>query len=489
MAEPLAPGHPSVVFNEDATRASILIPADAAGVTPESLVRLARERGIELDDQALATLEAIALDFAGEPRHLDRPFASSTPAQHGRDGGFELEAKLREDAAVRPTETDEPVNHYERRLYRRVARGEVIGTLTRPTQGRDGRDLTGRVLRARDGRPCPVHFDKELVIGPDGAVRSPCDGILSTDRKRLRVTPVFDVPASVDFSTGNIEFAGSVHVRGDVRDRFRLDIGENLIVDGVIEAASVRVKGGLHARTGMAARGLGRILVREDVEAGYLNAVSGAIEGSLTVHREVRNCTLTIGGDLHCHRGAVIGGSLSVSGGIDVGALGSPAGAHTTLKLGAVPFLDHSARTLMRRILALQAQRDAALPHIAALEHAPGTLSPTDQGRLSTLHERLDKIDAEANDANAELDRVRAINATGADVKLRIGTVIFPNVRLLVGNRIITFVNECKGPLHLGTDLQHRPVLRMGDGPMRPLDLYARSITVEYAPEPGSSAA
>ena len=134
------------------------------------------------------------------------------------------------------------------------------------------------------------------MIGPDGTVRSPCDGILATDRKRLRVTPVFDVPASVDFSTGNIDFAGSVHVRGDVRDRFRLDIGENLIVDGVIEAASVRCKGGLHARTGMAARGLGRILVREDVEAGYLNAVSGAVEGSLTVHREVRNCTLTIGG-------------------------------------------------------------------------------------------------------------------------------------------------------------------------------------------------
>ena len=143
---------------------------------------------------------------------------------------------------------------------------------------------------------------------------------------------MLEVRDAIDISTGNIEFHGTVIVRDGVRDRFEVKATEDIIVDGLIEAATINCGRNFTCRRGMAAKGQGQLVVDGDAVVGYLNNVKGRIKGNLTVQREMINCDLVIGGDLICDQGTVIGGNVVVRGSVRVAALGSKAETSTSLE-------------------------------------------------------------------------------------------------------------------------------------------------------------
>lgn len=472
---------PFVAVDDDMLRARVVVPAECepGAVDIGLLAALARERGIEVTPQIEQMLGDVVREFRAERCDIDRVFVEGRAPVHGENGRFMWRPEY--DPTNLAPEIDpndlRPVDHYEQHRYLRVSEGEWVASVSEPTEGRDGRDVTGRVMIAAPGRRHLVHIEDSLRVETDGKVIACLSGILVAQERRVKVTPAFEVAGDVNFSTGNIRFKGSVHVRGGVEDRFLVNATQSVIIDGLIGDGVIRAGENLRARVGMAARERGRISIEGDAEVGYLLNVTGKVRGTLRFHRELVYCYLTTGGDLRGPNGTVMGGALAVSGGVDIGTLGSPAGAPTLLTLGAVPFLDNAMRKVLRQIETQESKLRQVQLDLYPLINAGIALSEGDHARFTHLMGRAAEIDGELaklHDKRRELERLAA---RCPHVDVHVGRVIHPGVMLIAEDRIYRFDRTAKGPLQIGWDGDRRLKIRVGSGPLCPIENYAVGLT------------
>ncbi len=324
-----------VTIEDGGAVAKVIIPDDfdPARLDAALLANFVRKRGIVVSSAVEAQLLRVAKTFRDEPGRLEQVIARSTAAIDGKDGRIEWMEGLDPTAGPAGQDDSDVVDYYNQVAYVRAAKGSHVATVHEPTPGQDGCDVTGKTIKAKPGRTCDVKIDPSLSLDGNGRVIAEVDGILEYQHGVLRVSRVLEVRGSIDFSSGNIDFDGAVIVRDGVRDRFEVKATEDIIVDGLIEAATIKCGRNFTCRQGMAAKGQGQLVVDGDAVAGYLNNVTGRIKGNLTVQRELINCDLVIGGDLICDKGTVIAGNLVVGGSIRVAALGSNAETSTSLIL------------------------------------------------------------------------------------------------------------------------------------------------------------
>jgi len=417
-----------VTIEDRGSAAKVIIPDDfdPALLDAALLAKLVLKRGIDVNSAVEAQLQRVVKTFRDEPSRLEQVIARSTAAIDGQDGRLEwvegFDPTTRPSAAVGQDDT-EVVDYYNQVGYVRVAKGSHVATLHEPTLGEDGRNVTGRTIRAKPGRRHDVKIDPSLSLDGNGRVIAQVDGILEYQHGALKVNRVFEVCGSIDFSTGNIDFDGTVIVRDGVGDRFEVKATEDIIVDGLIEAATINCGRNFTCPRGMAAKGQGQLAVDGDAVVGYLNNVKGCIKGNLTVQRELINCDLVIGGDLICDQGTVIGGNVAVSGSVRVGALGSNAERSTSLILDS-------------------------------------TTLPTT------------KLEA------CEDERAECVQKMSEDsaVDVQIHKVIHPGVCITIGDVEVSFGVALKGPIKIGRDAHQRLYFREGDGPTRPLNTLAKIV-------------
>ena len=66
----------------------------------------------------------------------------------------------------------------------------------------------------------------------------------------LRVNETLTL-AKVDLSTGNINFDGSLHIKGDVADGVAVDVSGSVLVEGVVARATIVAGGDIVIKNGI----------------------------------------------------------------------------------------------------------------------------------------------------------------------------------------------------------------------------------------------
>lgn len=215
----------------DGSVAKVIIPRDFPKQTLDAsqLAAVVRQRGVSIDATVEARLQQIVQAFHDESDQLEHVIAESIPAVNGQDGRLEWVEGF--DPATEPRAENAPddseaVSYYDRVAYIHVTEGSHVATLHEPTEGEDGRDVTGRTLKARPGKRCDAKIDSTFMVDSSGHVIAQADGVLQYNKGVLKLSRLFEVKGYVDFSTGNIDFDGTVNVRQGVRDRFEVKATE-----------------------------------------------------------------------------------------------------------------------------------------------------------------------------------------------------------------------------------------------------------------------
>ena len=193
------------------------------------LAKLVQQRGIAIDSAVETQLLKIIEAFRHEPKRLEQVIARSTAPVDGQDGTLEWMKGFDPTAgpAAAVTQDDSgAVDYYNQVSYVGVAEGTHVATLHEPTPGEDGRDVTGRTIKAKPGRRYDVKIDSSLDVDASGRVIAQVDGILEYEHGVLKVSRLFEIRGAVDFGTGNVDFDGTVIVRDGIRDRFELKAAE-----------------------------------------------------------------------------------------------------------------------------------------------------------------------------------------------------------------------------------------------------------------------
>lgn len=372
---------PTVFLSRDHLTAWLLVyPPVGAGreLNRDLLDRALKENQVVfgIDEELLTRL----------PEDRDRYFhlflaAKGCPPVHGRDGGV---VDMFQRELVREVVVDEydQVDYTALNLFQNVEEGETICQIIPSLAGTPGMTVLGREIPAKDGKPAAPPKGRNTELSEDGSrLVASRAGHVEFAGRTFQVKPVLEIPGDVDFSTGNINFLGDVHIKGDVTSGFNVRAMGNIIVDGLVEAATVEAGGDLVVAKGVVGNSQALILARRNVYAKYLENCRVHARENLQADCVI-NCSVYCNGvvEVRSGRGTIIGGRIRAAQAVSASVVGSKSERVTAIDLGGMPCEDFDRDALLQEMRELREEYERT-------ECQPD--SPTKTTRMSNLRMKM----------------------------------------------------------------------------------------------------
>lgn len=293
-----------------------------------------------------------------EPERYFRLFfaARGIPAVHGKNGyvvdlfARKLERRLVEDEFGQ-------LNYASLNLVQNVAEGDVICRFIPPTEGQPGRTVTDMELPARDGRPASPPVGRNTQVSEDGkTLIASKSGHVEYTGRGFQVKPVLDIEGNVDYSTGNINFVGDVHVKGDVLSGFSIRAMGDITVEGVVESCSIEAGGDLTVVKGIVGNDEAVICAQRSIFTKFME--NCCAYARVSVHTDcLVNCDVYSDGvvEVRSGRGAIIGGRIWAAQEISANSVGSEAERPAVICLGGLPCEEFERDVVTREIAEIEA--------------------------------------------------------------------------------------------------------------------------------------
>ncbi len=478
-----ADGEINVSITSDGEQATLSAPPGLSPemVSPQALTLIVQQAEVLIDQSVERNIAEFSASYGDGDCEHTAVIATATPPVPGDDAriewseGFDPSPQASTDDAGEPSSDDQDKarDHYEGQNYVVVKAGGVIGVVHPATDGTDGTDVRCRVIKPRPGKPIAIKFHSSVSADAQGQITAQIDGVLVLARGELSVSQMLDVSGDVDFSTGHIDFDGSVTVAGAVRPGFTVKASKDIRIGKLIEGADISCAGDMVARSGMVGQGRGTIAIGGNAQFPYLDSVKGTVKGNLVVEREIIDCRLTIGKDLKCPNGAILGGEVEVTGSLVVKVLGSEGWTPTTVALGDVPMLRENRTVIAKAAEALKPKLEKFAEEKRLMEMNPRP-SPSEKERLTEISFEASELETKLRACTAKLSEIDAAVKSRRKLDVHITKTIHPKVKLRVGDATVLFKEAVTGPVWICWDAKGQLVYRTSSGTVRPLAEIAR---------------
>jgi len=276
-----------------------------------------------------------------EPIEMDIAFGS--PVKEGEDARIEYlykkENTPEEVAAPVPEEAEDgridyrAVHHIDN-----IAKGTLLARKIPATKGTAGMTVTGQATEARDGKDIEVVAGKGVVVSPTNKDEwvADTDGQVIVKDNKISVMALYEIPGDVNLSTGNIDFVGTVIVRGDVKDGFKVFAGEDIVVNGVVEAAELKAGGKLTIAGGLSGNDRAKVSCQRDANIKYIRNAHVDVGGNLTTAQAIMHSKVTVGGKVTVagKKGVIVGGQVIAGQEVNAASIGSNFATLTEIIVG-----------------------------------------------------------------------------------------------------------------------------------------------------------
>ncbi len=423
-----------------------------AYVTPEAvgeplpvdaLEQLVRGAGVSHGLDAGLLAQAAAGD-AGK----NYPVARASEPQPGDDGRVVMLVEA--PVATGPTVLDDGrVDYLTRDSIANVTAGQPVASIVPPTAGTPGTGVDGRPLDPRPGRPVRSPVGRNVELSEDGlqVLASMAGELGVAGSGRISVVDVHRVPGDVDVSTGNIDFVGSVAIRGRIRTGLTVRAAADIIVGDAVEGAVLEAGGDIIVSGGIRPSGRGSVTAAGSVKAGFIEHGTVVAGSDVLVGEAILHSQVEAGGEVRVagRRGLIAGGRIRAGRGITARVAGAQLATKTLLELGVS---DRTRQELREAAELLKQLKEGLKTVSAALEHPGLADNPEMLARLRATrqdsHNRVQETEAQM----ARLDERFQVARKGRVV---ISDIVHAGVRVNIGNSHYR-VTERISPARFGLD-------------------------------------
>lgn len=373
-------------------------------------------------------IDAEALDRIIEERPYFRLvlIALGTPAVPGKDG-YVIENFAKEREKSFAMDDRGKLDYKTQNSIQGVREGEVLCQIIAPTPGTDGVNIQGDVLKAKAGKEAKVLVGRNTELNEEKTqLVAKMDGQLKFQAGRFNVDPQLDVSGDVNYDVGNIDFYGDVRITGDVREGFTVRSAGSVVVDGLVEAATIEADGDVIIQNGIAGDERAVIKAGGTVKAAYME--------SCTVYagKEVHANNI-IGSNIYCDekiivksgRGTIIGGKHVAGKKIEANTIGCRAERPTELVVGETPNIRKKKEDLQESIEKSGKELEEMDRTIKYLAGAAGNNAQKRQKMEELLLHRTILVDQHER-AQKELEEVLQGGGSGAKGRIIADTVYPP---------------------------------------------------------------
>ncbi|XID95104.1 FapA family protein [Paenibacillaceae bacterium WGS1546] len=366
--------------------------------------------------------------------------AVGTPPVAGKDGYIKVLYGDADDEDKRPVEREDgSVDYRQVTQLANVKAGQLIAERFPAVPGVPGKAVTGEDVAPKEGKDAQFKIGKNVVVNPEKiAMYAAIDGLVTkTDKDKLNVFPVYEVNGDVDYNVGNIDFVGTVVIRGNILTGFRVKASGDIRVTGGIEGAEVESDGSIEIAGGIIGSNKGLVKAGRHIRCSFIqegNAVAGE---DVLVTQSIMHSNVRAGKSIKCigAKGLVVGGVIQAGERVTARMIGNSMSTATVIEVGVRPELRQELselRTSMRQLsdsLDKTGKALALLDQMAAAGQLTGDklalrvkLTATKrqtQDELKEAKERVLEIEKTLEDATTA--RVDAVHTLWGGTKIVIG--------------------------------------------------------------------
>lgn len=325
------------------------------------------------------------------------------------------------------------VDHYNLGYVQNVVKGQVLAEFI-PIEDTDDPVIDKHLI-----------FDEPILpvgpnckVDPESPMRMVADanGYVFYNEGLITVKRMLNVRRDVDFHTGNIFFVSDIAVHGDVRAGFEVQ-GNNILVKGIIEGATVRARGSLAIEGGArGSNGGGLLDVGDTLRVPFAESMEMRAQGNILIEKYCLHCLVYAATNLVV-KNRLQGGTVHCNGLVYVeNHLGNPKGAPTAtrINMGYDPFRIRKLDRLEQHIKELQ----DTLNHLEAVAMNAPPESPAAQ-RLVTARKKLSRLlrQREALWARVDEDEAKATHC-----RVVVPGTVYPGVEISIGRAYFEVVHE-----------------------------------------------
>lgn len=336
----------------------------------------------------------------------------------------------------RPVEMEDGrVDHKNLNTFTTVRQEDIVAEKLPATAGTAGIDVLGQPIAAKHGRDIPLPVGKNVYTANNKAIASIAGQFVIINNK-INIIPLIEVKGDVDFSTGNIDFVGSVIVRGSVQPGFTVKAEGNVEIMGTVSGGMIEGKN-VTVRMGVQGMNRGHIKATETVNAKFIEnatvyAGQDVIVSEVVFHSQIFAGKRVI---VEGRRGLIAGGQVVAGEEIRAKVVGTHLAAGTDLEVGINPVLREEYQTLKKEVKKSQHNLEQAQKNLVILRAMDQNNMPSDKremllkltklqfhlaGQLETMRNRIIQI---------ELDFEEMRNG-----KIKVADTVYPGVKILIGS-------------------------------------------------------
>lgn len=333
-------------------------------------------------------------------------------------------------------------------VQRSVAAGMPLMRRHPPLPGTPGHTVLGTEIPAASVRD--VKFAVRLqgvAVSPDDPdlLVAAIDGKPVVHRDGIGVDPVLVLPG-VNLSTGNVDFVGSVEIKGDVQSGMKIKAGGGVVIHGTLESAEVdaggdvEVKGGVIGQRSPAGRGNdvklngARIQSKGNVRTHHVDnativAQSVFVDESI-VQSDVTAMEQVVVGKEGARKGHIIGGTVRAAQAVTALCLGSPGSSETCIMAGMSPLLLAAINAKKAAAAAKRKEHDDIEKVVKVLQTRPERAELLAKARLT-----LEKTGEELEEIAAEQAALEAELKLADEAQIVVKSTVHPGVAITIGRK------------------------------------------------------
>ena len=217
----------------------------------------------------------------------------------------------------KPVIREGKADYFEMNFIFEIKEGDWLGEKIPPQTGLDGKDIFGESIPAPSGKDLPLHFDPKAAkeVEEEGKIvlYSTKAGVVENQQGLLTISHHLKIDGDVGVATGNIQFDGSVSIRGTLSSGYTVIATGDISIEspeGITGAKLIKSENGdIYIKGGIF--GLGET----EVEAGGSIFVKHVNDANLFAGKEIVIGSYSLGSYLVAdtilldeRKGKIIGG-------------------------------------------------------------------------------------------------------------------------------------------------------------------------------------
>ena len=430
-----------------------VVPPQNGGTAPDpAAARAVLEKAgvvFGIDEAAIAEALGPAL---GSPIAVAR----GTPPQPGTDGWLEpLVAVNQQRHAI--ADEHSQVDFRDRGVTPSVSPGDALIRRHPSAAGVSGHGVTGKELPAAPAKNIKFAVRMQGVEADPGdpdLLRAAVAGQPILIRDGITVEPILRLE-TIDIASGNVEFIGSIEIRGDVQSGMRVKAGGDIIVGGIVEAAELVAGGDIVVKGGVIGHSpqehkdaqrvdTARLTAKGSIKARYLENCVVLAEQAVAIDEAMIQCDVTAIDQIivgqGSGKGGIVGGFVRATAKVSAVVIGGPGSSQTRVFVGVNPLLQHAIEEHRQHLDAKLKESGELSKVLKLLATRPDKRDIADKARLT-----LKKVNEEIAEILSEERALKSQLQVADQARIVVASRVHGGAMVAIGKKSL-FVPEDLGP-------------------------------------------